>query len=98
MKDALDIKHEENGSAGRYYADIDGDTAELTYRIRDDGAMVIVHTFTPPAARGKGVALRLTERAISDAKAQKRMIVPRCPYVARVFDERPEWAALRAAP
>lgn len=95
MNDNLDIIHDANEHGGRYWAKVEGGEAELTYRKRDDGVIVIDRTFTPPEARGGGIARHLTERAVDDARRLGLKIVPQCPYVARLFSERREWADLR---
>lgn len=94
----LEITKEEKGDKGAYYADVEGtDTkAELTWRLRQDGARIANHTFTPPEARGHGIAARLVDALIADAREQGFKIVPTCPYVAKLFDKNPDWADLRA--
>ncbi|WP_428407921.1 GNAT family N-acetyltransferase [Hyphococcus sp.] len=91
--ETLDIQHEKRGDNGRYWALAGDGEAELTYRMRGD-VMVIDHTFTPPEARGKNVAQRLVERAVDEARESGLKIDPVCPYVAKLFQRRPEWAPL----
>ncbi|MFU8895347.1 MAG: GNAT family N-acetyltransferase [Gammaproteobacteria bacterium] len=80
------IKETRSAARGRYVlADADGDS-ELTYRL-DGDRMIIDSTYTPPASRGRGIAGRLVERAVADARARNWRIVPVCPYV-RVKIER----------
>ena len=95
-EDTTPIEHTEKDGSGRYFMRVDGGEAELTYSFRDDDVMVIDHTFTPPEARGQSLARKLTERAVADARERKVLIEPVCPYVAKLFDRKPEWAALRA--
>lgn len=94
--DNLDIQHERKGDAGRYWALVGDGEAELTYKMRGE-VMTIDHTFTPVAARGKNIARQLVERAISDARENGLTIDPVCPYVAKLFQRRPEWAPLKAS-
>lgn|SRR5690554_2125406 len=97
MNEDLVIHHDRNDRRGRYWADLgQGAEAEMTYRFREDGAMVIGHTGVPPAFEGRGIALRLVKRAIADARAEGLRIVPQCPYVAVQFRRHPEWADLLA--
>lgn len=95
-EDTPRIEHMEKDGSGRYFMRIDGGEAELTYSFRDDDVMVIDHTFTPPEARGRSLARKLTERAVADAKERNVRIDPLCPYVAKLFERKPEWASLRA--
>lgn len=89
------IRVEEKDRRGRYaLAFDDGAQAELAFSVDADGDIVLSHTFTPPRHRGQGIARSLVERAVADAQAQGRRIVPLCPYVAAEFGRHPEWAAL----
>lgn len=89
------IRLEEGDRRGRYTRAFgDGSQAELAFSVDAEGDMVLSHTFTPPRHRGQGVALGLVERAVADARARGRRIVPLCPYVAAEFGRHPEWAAL----
>lgn len=82
---------------GAYRAAVEGTSveAELTWRARGD-ARIAEHTFTPPEARGKGIAQALVEALIADAQAQGFKIVPSCSYVAAQFRRHPEWRSLLA--
>ena len=97
MADALNITREDNETHGAYYADVEGADrrAELTWQARGQ-ARVADHTFTPPEARGKGIAMQLVEALVADAKEQGFTIVPHCPYVEAAFRRHPEWADVRA--
>lgn len=58
-----------------------GGVAELTY-ILTPATLTITHTYVPNAARGQGVAGRMTQRALEYARAHSLEIVPRCSYAA----------------
>lgn len=97
MDTQLDIHHTLTDGRGRYWADVaSGQQAEMTYLKRDDGSMVINHTGVPREFEGKGIALKLVKRAITDARAGGFKIVPRCPYVAAQFRRHPDWSDLLA--
>lgn len=87
----------DEGTRGEYSVAVEGSDrpAVLTWHMRGD-ARVAAHTFTPPAARGKGVAARLVEALMADAREQGFTVVPQCSYVAVLFKRHPEWADLRA--
>lgn len=100
---AIEITKTNETTHGAYRTDVEGTEvkAELTWKARGpvgqpDGARIADHTFTPPAARGKGIAQKLVEAMIDDARAEGFTIVPQCPYVAALFRKNPEWADLRA--
>jgi predicted GNAT family acetyltransferase len=83
---------------GAYRAAVTGTDvpAELTWRARDR-VRIAEHTFTPPEARGKGIAQALVEALVEDARTEGFTIVPSCSYVAAQFRRHPEWADLLAS-
>ena len=98
MSDTIEITRTDETTHGGYYADVEGSRrrAELTWTARGK-ARIAEHTFTPPEARGQGIALRLVEAMIADARDQGFTIVPQCPYVEAQFRKHAEWADVRAA-
>ncbi|WP_338242222.1 GNAT family N-acetyltransferase [Aurantiacibacter hainanensis] len=82
---------------GAYRMEVEGadSPAELTWKARGE-ARIADHTFTPPAARGKGIALKLVEAMVADAREKDFTIVPQCPYVEAQFRKHPDWADVRA--
>ena len=97
MAEQLEITRDNHETHGAYRAKVDGADrpAELTWQARGE-ARVADHTFTPPAARGKGIAMQLVEAMVADAKAEGFTIVPQCPYVEAAFRRHPEWADVLA--
>jgi predicted GNAT family acetyltransferase len=87
----------EHGKAGEYHAHVAGSTAigRLTWVQRGE-ARVAEHTLVPPEIGGRGVAARLVEALIADARADGFRIDPACSYVEAAFRRHPEWADLRA--
>ncbi|XBQ16351.1 MAG: GNAT family N-acetyltransferase [Oceanicaulis sp.] len=82
------ITETRDGERGRYVLSEDGGDSELTYLLAGT-RMVIDHTYTPPALRGRGQAARLVERAVSDARDRGWSVVPQCPYVKIKIDRTP---------
>ena len=97
MAEELEIIRENHETHGAYRATVDGATqmAEMTWKARGN-ARVVDHTFTPPAARGRGLAMQLVEAIVADAREEGFTIEPQCPYVAAAFRSHPEWADVRA--
>lgn len=92
------VELEERGAGGRYLVRLpDGEDAEMTFRRLGPDTIAIDHTGVPHAHRGAGIALKLVERAIADARASGTKIVPYCSYVEAQFRRHPEWADLRAS-
>ena len=46
--------------------------------------MIIDHTFVDPAYRGQGLAEKLVPKGVEKARAEKKTIIPLCPFAKRV--------------
>lgn len=95
--DTVTISHHPGEGRGEYRAAVEGSEAvgRLTYQRRGD-TLVADHTLVPPEIGGRGVAGKLVEALIADARAEGWKIVPQCSYVEVAFRRHPEWADLRA--
>ena len=95
--DETTITRHGSGDHGEYRAAVAGSDAigRLTYQ-RRGSTLVADHTLVPPEIGGKGVAARLVEALIADARKDGTKIVPQCSYVEAAFRRHPEWAELRA--
>ena len=81
------------GGKGRYVLrGPDGAEAEMTFTSVGAQQIIIDHTGVPDAFRGQGAGLRLVTRAVEDARAAGRTIIPLCPFAAAQFRRHPEWA------
>lgn len=87
----LPIEREEGESKGRYALRMDGAEAELTYSRAGTRMIIIDHTSVPDAMRGKSVGKLLVGRAVADARAEGRSIIPLCPFARSVIERTPEW-------
>lgn len=93
MEDDLPIEREDTDGKGRYVVrGADGAEAEMTFVKSGDKRIIIDHTGVPDAFRGKGVGARLVTRAVEDARAAGKTVVPLCPFAAAQFKRHPEWA------
>ncbi|HEX2794946.1 MAG TPA: GNAT family N-acetyltransferase [Croceicoccus sp.] len=90
--DDVTITREDRERRGTYRAKVEGhqQAGELTYQ-KSDGVLVADHTFVPDALRGKGVAARLVDALIADARQEGTKIRPLCSYVVAAFRRHPEW-------
>ena len=87
------IELEDRGSKGRYVLRSPaGDEAEMTFTTIGEHQIIIDHTDVPDAFRGQGVGLKLVMRAVEDARASGKKIIPLCPFAASQFRRHPEWA------
>jgi predicted GNAT family acetyltransferase len=95
--DPVEITRADEVTHGAYYAEISGapKAAELTWTARG-GVRFANHTYVPNEARGKGVAMRLVEALVEDAREQGFQIEPVCSYVVAAFRRHPDWADVRA--
>jgi predicted GNAT family acetyltransferase len=85
------VAHEERGHRGAFVIDAQGKRlAELTYTVA--GSRVILdHTSVDDSLRGQGAGRQLVEKAVAWARAEKRKLMPLCPYAKSVFDKTPEY-------
>lgn len=88
--DDLKIERVESEGGGRYVARLHGAEAEMTWS-GGGGVDIIDHTFVPPELRGHSVGQALVARAVQDARAGGRKIVPLCPFAAAQFKRHPDW-------
>lgn len=90
------INHHGTGNAGEYRAHVAGSAAigRLTW-VRRGAARDAQHTLVPAEIGGRGVAGKLVEALIADARRDGFKVIPTCSYVAAAFDRHPEWAELR---
>ena len=88
-----EIQMQDGGYKGRYFLRSPaGDMAEMTFTKIGERQIIIDHTEVPDAFRGQGAGLRLVTRAVEDARAQGKTIIPLCPFAAAQFRRHPEWA------
>lgn len=87
----LPIEREEGPSKGRYRVRLDGVEAEMTYSRAGESTIIIDHTEVPAALRGRSVGQALVRRAVEDARAEGRLIMPLCPFANAQFSRHAEW-------
>ncbi|MEP0189235.1 MAG: GNAT family N-acetyltransferase [Erythrobacter sp.] len=95
----LSITHVVHGDGGKYTAVIIGEdaTGYLEWEPgKADDVRTATHTVVPRSIGGRGVAARLVDRLVADAREHGFKVDPQCWYVAKKFDENPDWADLRA--
>lgn len=94
----MTITHEDGGDHGRYIAEVAGSehTGHLDWEACGDDVRVATHTIVPPPIGGRGVAAKLVEALIADAREQGFRVDPRCSYVEAMFRRNKDWGDLRA--
>jgi uncharacterized protein len=85
----------DNTALSRFELDDGGVTVVLNYKLNGD-VITLAHTETPVAARGRGLASRLVEAVLQQARARGLKIVPGCAFVRAYLDKHPEIRDLMA--
>lgn len=88
-----EIELEDQGAKGRYVLrGPDGAEAEMTFTKVGEKKIIIDHTGVPDIFRGQRIGLMLLIRAVEDARAAGKKIIPLCPFAHAQFRHHPEWA------
>ena len=96
--DDLKVQREESRSQGRYVIRLGDDVsdAEMSFS-RPSGRLMVIHrTWVPQAYRGRQIAEKLVQAAITDARKEGFEIDSQCSYVDRQFERHPDWQDLLA--
>lgn len=88
------ISKQENGDQITFTAHIAGAaaTGELTLLRVSNDVWDANHTGVPKAIGGRGVGKALIEAMVNDARQTGYRVVPSCPFVAKLFERKPDWA------
>lgn len=79
----------DNTAQNRFELNVEGSVAFANYR-RTEDAVIITHTETPPALRGRGVATRLVEGAVRKIRDENKKVIAGCSFVADYLRKHPE--------
>ena len=85
----------DNTALSRFELDADGVTAFMNYALAGT-VLTLNHTETPVAARGRGIASRLVEAVLEEARSSGLKVVPRCPFVRAYLAKHPDYRDLVA--
>jgi uncharacterized protein len=85
----------DNKALSRFELDIAGGVAFANYR-RTPSTVIITHTETPRALRGRGIASELVDGALQMIRADGLKVVAGCGFVADYLSKHPEFADLMA--
>ena len=84
-----------NAALSRYELDVNGAIAFANYRLAP-GKVIITHTETPPALRGRGIASTLVQGALEQIRANGLKVVAGCGFVVDYLQKHPEYADITA--
>ena len=85
----------DNKAQSRFELDVEGSVAFANYRLTPS-AVIITHTETPPALRGRGVASELVKGALELIRADGRKVIAGCGFVVDYLRKNPQYANLTA--
>lgn len=77
-----------NTEASRYELLLDGQLASFVDYIERGEVVALVHTETPPAFQGRGLAAQVVDFALDDIAAQEKKVKPSCPFAAHRLSKR----------
>jgi predicted GNAT family acetyltransferase len=83
----------DNKTLGRFELDIEGTMAFANYRVTPQ-AVIITHTETPRALRGRGIASELIKGSLDLIRADGHKVIAGCGFVADYLYKHPEYADL----
>ncbi len=89
----IPVRHDP--ARGAFLVIEDGAESVLEYVASGPSTVSFVHTFVPPALRGRGIAERLVAAGLGWARAQGLRVTASCSYVAAYLGRHPEWDDLR---
>jgi uncharacterized protein len=79
----------DNKARGRFELDVEGATAFANYRLAPS-TVIITHTETPRALRGRGIASELVKGALELIRADGLKVVAGCGFVVDYLQKHPE--------
>lgn len=79
--------------AGRFTITVDDHLGALYFDLSDE-VMVINSVQVPKAIGGRGIAGKLTRRALDQARSDGLTVDPVCPYVKRWLERHPDYRDL----
>lgn len=65
--------------------------ALMTFVFAGSNKIIIDHTEVSPVFNGKGLGLKLVEKAVEVAREKKWTIIPLCPFAKKTFDRSPQF-------
>ncbi len=75
----------------RFYIDLDGEEAELTYSRTHKDELDLDYTYVPEDHRGQGLADELVKSAMEYVKGNQLKFIASCPVVEAYVKRHPEY-------
>jgi uncharacterized protein len=80
----------DNKALSRFELDVEGAVAFANYRLTPS-SVIITHTETPRALRGRGIASQLVEGALALIRADGHKVIAGCGFVVDYLSKHPEY-------
>lgn len=64
------------------------------FRPAGEGAVMLPHTVVEEGHEGQGLGSQLARGALDDVRAQGKLVVPMCPFIAAYIQRHPEYTDL----
>ncbi len=80
----------DNKAQSRFELDVEGGVAFANYRLTPS-AVIITHTETPRALRGRGIASELVAGALGLIRADGHKVMAGCGFVVDYLQQHPEY-------
>ena len=93
FKDAVEVFHDKPNRAFRAMSRGE-ELGHLEYRLLSTESRNMIdfyHTFTRPAAQGRGVAGMMVKSGLEWATKNHYAVIPSCSYVASYINKNPQW-------
>lgn len=87
----LHITREKTARGERYVTRVDGYEAELTFTDTKDGKRITDYTGVLKTLGGRHIGTKLVKRAVEDARAEGKTIIPTCWFVKLQIDRHKDW-------
>jgi uncharacterized protein len=84
----------DNQDQSRYEAQLEGETVAIADYVKQPGIVSFTHTETFAGHKGQGLAGRLVDRALRNAREEGLEVVPFCSFVADYVDGHREFLDL----
>lgn len=78
----------------RFYLEVAGEEAELTYTYPEETKLDLDYTFVPSSARNQGLADQLVQAALDFARFKNFKVIPSCPVVNAFVNRHSEYQDL----
>jgi len=90
----MNIEQEVAGGKGSFFINEDvRQVALMTFSIKDDNLLVILHTEVDDALRGKNVGSKLVTQAVNYARENNLRIRPLCTFAKAVLEKKKDFYA-----